>query len=155
MIPFYRIGCVDQFPDHGRILEIFGKAFPIVSPRFDDNGILFSPLGFQTVKLSFGSLFAYSGIYPLQIGQKHLLILAANILQGVAYLMNDTQLYIGFRKDTFDGIRKALQIVYTGNKNILYTSILEIRKNAELEVRAFTFRYIHTQKVFLSVLAYS
>ena len=101
VIPFYCIGCVDKFPDHGRILEIFGKAFPIVFPGFDDNRILFSPFGFQTLKLSLSSLFAYSGIYPLQISQKHFLILAANILQRVAYLMNDTQLYIGFRKDTF------------------------------------------------------
>ena len=43
VIPLYRIGCVDQFPDHGRILEIFGKAFPIVSPKFDDNITIIHP----------------------------------------------------------------------------------------------------------------
>ena len=32
VIAFYHIGRVDQLADHRCILEIFGKAFPIVSP---------------------------------------------------------------------------------------------------------------------------
>lgn len=99
-------------------------------------------MGFQTVKLDFCSLLAHSRIYKLQIGQKFFLILASYILQGVTYLVHDAQLYVGFWKDSFDSNRKTFQIAYIGNKNVLYVSVREIRKNTEPEVGVFTFRYI-------------
>ncbi|WP_248277017.1 hypothetical protein [Chitinophaga sp. Ak27] len=38
----------------------------------------------------------------------------------ITYLMYDTELNLGLGEDTFDGISKALKIIYIGNEDIDY-----------------------------------
>jgi hypothetical protein len=51
-------------------------------------------------------------------------MLAAHILDRVAYLMYDAELYGCIWEYALDGIRKAFKPVYTTYHNILYATVL-------------------------------
>ena len=74
------------------MLEVFCKAFLVVTPWFYDDGIRFSPLAVECVQLCFCSLFANGTIYCFKVTEELLLMLTANVLDRVAYLMDNTEL---------------------------------------------------------------
>jgi hypothetical protein len=53
--------------------------------------------------------------------------------------MHDTELYLGFWEYGIDRIWKAFKPIYTGDKNIFYTSILQFSYYVQPKFGAFVF----------------
>ena len=56
-------------------------------------------------------------------------MLTANILDRIAYLMDNTELHRTLRKYALDGIREAFETINTTNQEVSNTTVLKIRKN--------------------------
>ncbi len=56
-------------------------------------------------------------------------MLTANILDRIAYLMDNTELHRTLRKYALDGIREAFETINTTNQDVSNTTVLKIRKN--------------------------
>ena len=79
-------------------------------------------------------------------------MLATHILNRVAYLMDDTELHVSPGEYALDGIRKARKTIYAGNKDILYTAVLQVGQHIKPEVSALAMSHIHTRQVLVPVL---
>ena len=101
------IGGVDDLTDGRSIKKIATQQLPFVSPRLDDDGIQTAPLLLKIVELHLLFLFRVSGIDQLQILEEFFLIFTSNILHGLAYLMDDTQLHVRIGEYAPNGIGKA------------------------------------------------
>jgi len=87
---------------------------PVVPPGFNHQWILFAPVQLQIVQLHFRLFLAYSLINGLEILHEGFLVLAGNIFEGVAHLMNNAALNNRFREHTIDRIGETGQIIHTG-----------------------------------------
>ena len=87
---------------------------PVVPPGFYHQWILFAPVQLQIVQFYFRLFLAYGLVNGLEILHEGFLILAGNIFEGIAYLMNDATLNDCFRKHTVDRIGETGQIIHTG-----------------------------------------
>lgn len=67
-------------------------------------------------------------INPFQVFEEFLLMLTTDIFNGVPYLVDDTKLYYCVRKNTLDGIREAFQTINASNKDIMNSTVLQIRQ---------------------------
>ena len=105
-------------------LEVFGKLFPVVLPRLDDDRIFLAPFFIQIKKLCFSGFLAYSTIDMFQVFHELFLMSATDILDGVAYLMDNAELYNGVGEDTLDGIREAFQTINTSYEDVTNTTVL-------------------------------
>jgi|GEM_PF-2161502 len=56
-------------------------------------------------------------------------MLTANILDRIAYLMDNTELHRTLRKYALDGIWEAFETINTTNQDVSNTTVLKIRKN--------------------------
>lgn len=56
-------------------------------------------------------------------------MLTANILDRIAYLMDNTELNRTLRKYALDGIWEAFEPINTTNQDVSNTTVLKIRKN--------------------------
>ena len=56
-------------------------------------------------------------------------MLTANILDRIAYLMDNTELHSTLRKYALDGIWEAFETINTTNQDVSNTTVLKIRKN--------------------------
>ncbi len=56
-------------------------------------------------------------------------MLTANILDRIAYLMDNTELHRTLRKYALDGIWEAFETINTTNQEVSNTTVLKIRKN--------------------------
>lgn len=117
-----------------RVLEVGGQTIPVVTPAFDDNRIVLAPFDFKIVESLFGRILINGLVYEFQIPHELFLPLAGHILDRVAYLVYNAELNRSLRKDTCNRIWKSLEPVNTGDEDILDSSVLEIRKDAEPEV---------------------
>ena len=81
--------------------------FPIVLPWPDDNRVFLAPFLIQIKKLYFCGFFTYGAIDMFQVFYELFLMFATDILDGIAYLMDNAELYNGIGEDTLDGIRDA------------------------------------------------
>ncbi len=131
-----------------RVLEVCRESVPVVAPALDDNGIGLAPLGIKSVKRLFRGVFVDRLIDKLQVFHELFLILAGNVFDGVANLMHYAQLHGRFRKDARDGIRKALEAIHAGDKNVLNATLLKVAKDAQPEVGALALGDIHPQQFF-------
>lgn len=64
--------------------------------------------------------------------------------------MDDAQLNFCIGVNAVYRFREPCQIIYTGNQNIVYATILQIGQYRQPEVSAFTFRQIQTQYLFFT-----
>ena len=55
-------------------------------------------------------------------------MLATDIFNGVTYLVDDAKLYCCVRENTLDGIRKAFQTINASNKDIMNSTVLQVRQ---------------------------
>ena len=75
------------------------------------------PEGVQSIQ---GGLLVHGGVDRLQIGHEGLQVLVGHIFAGIAQLVDDTILDLGFWENGMDGRVKPCQIVRAGDENILY-----------------------------------
>ena len=61
-----------------------------------------------------------------------------------------TKLYGCIRINALNGFRKPLQTVYTGNENILNSTVLKVCQHAEPEVCSLISWYIHSEELLMS-----
>lgn len=146
VIAFYGICSVYYPSDMLRVLEVGGQTIPVVTPAFDDNRIVLAPFDFKIVESLFGRILINGPVYEFQIPHELFLPLAGHILDRVAYLVYNAELNRSLRKDTCNRIWKSLEPVNTGDEDILDSSVLEIRKDAEPEVGPLALGYVHAQK---------
>src|SRR5574341_1554590 len=78
-------------------------------------------------------------------------ILNRDVASGVAYLMNNTQLYFTLRENAFNGFCKALEVVNTDDEHILYTSVLQVGQDVQPKASSFRLTDIQPQKIFDSL----
>lgn len=109
VITLNSIGCIYDPPNVLRVLEVCRQPVPVGTPTLDDNRIFFAPLALKVVKSLLRSILADSLVDKFKVLHELLLVLACHVLDGVAYLMHDAQLYRGLGKDARDGIGKALE----------------------------------------------
>lgn len=107
------------------------------------------PFGFKVKQFRFSSILADSLTDKLQLLHELFLVPASYILDGVAYLMYDTMLHYGARKDASDGIRKTFQSIHTSYQNVLYTTVLEVGQHTEPKVCTFIPGYVHAQQILM------
>lgn len=74
MVSFNGVRGIDEPADFLGVLEELRQSLPVVTPRFDDDGILSAPFGIKLVELGLGCLLADSAIDQLQVPQKLLLM---------------------------------------------------------------------------------
>ena len=79
-------------------------------------------------------------------------MLTANVLDRVAYLMDNTELDTCIGEYALYGIREAFQTINAAYQYIPDTSILKIAQNLQPEVCAFTLGDIHTKKFLVAFL---
>lgn len=65
--------------------------------------------------------------------------------------MYDTKLHGCIRINALNGLRKAFQSVYTGNKSIFNSSVLKVCQNTESEVCSLIPRYIHSEQLLMPI----
>lgn len=70
-------------------------------------------------------------------------MLAAYMLDGVACLMDNAELYGAFREYASNSVREAFQTVNATNQDVSNTTVLKVCKDLKLEVDALTLRHIH------------
>ena len=104
---FDNVGRIDDPSDIFGIFEVVGEILPLVSPGSNDDGIFRSPLLFQTLQLYFGRFFRDSLIDSFEIFGELLVVFGGHVLEGIANLVNDTELNLRLRKDGVDGLGKA------------------------------------------------
>ena len=150
MISFDRIGGIDNPPDMRRVPEVCAEPVPVLAPAPDDYRVFLAPLDLQSIKGLFRHLLVHRLIHLLQILHELLLFLAGHILDRVADLVHDAELDRGLRENTCYRIGKALEPVHAGYEDILYPSVLEIRKHSEPEVGPLAPGNVHAQKFFPS-----
>ena len=126
-----------------RKLEVFSKPFPVILPRLDNDRVFLTPFFFQIKKLCLSGFLIYRTIDMFQISHELLLVLAADILDGVTYLMDNTELDNSIRKHTLDSIREAFQSVNTSYEYVTDTTGLQVCQYIQPEVRTLIFRDIH------------
>lgn len=73
----------------------------------------FVPVQLLIVQLHFRLFLAYSMVNGLEFLHEGFLVLAGNIFEGIAYLMNDSTLNDCFQKHTVDRIGETGQIIHT------------------------------------------
>ena len=78
-----------------------------------------------------------------QIPHELFLVLAADILDGVTYLMENTELDNSIRKHTLDSIWEAFQSVNTSYEYVTDTTGLQVCQYIQPEVSALILRAIH------------
>ena len=76
-------------------------------------------------------------------------MLAAHVLDGVAYLMNNTELHGRIRKNTPYGVGKAFQAVHATYHDVLHTAVLKVRKHLQPEVGALAPGNVHAQQLLV------
>ena len=112
MLALYCVCCVDETANLLGVPEELSKTLPIVTPGLDNDGIQFAPLDFKVIQFHFCSLLADGAIDEFQIPQELLLMLAANVLDGVAYLMYDAELHSRMGENAQNSVREAFQTIY-------------------------------------------
>ena len=76
-------------------------------------------------------------------------MLAANVLDGVAYLINNAELHGRIRKDALYGVWEAFQAVHATYNDVLHTAVLKVRKHLQLEVGALAPGNVHAQQLLV------
>jgi hypothetical protein len=90
-----------------------------------DGRILPIPLRLEFAEPAF-SLFDGGGlIYLLEVSGDLFAAFPRNVLQAVAHHVHNAELNNGLRKDRFDGLRKSLQAIDTGDQNVLDAAVSE------------------------------
>ena len=68
-------------------------------------------------------------MYGSQVLDEVFLMLAAYILDGVAYLMDNAKLYGAFREYASNSVREAFQTVNATNQNVSHATVLKVCKD--------------------------
>ncbi len=76
-------------------------------------------------------------------------MLTSDIFNCITYLMYDACLYICIWKNRFNGIRKSLQTIHTGQKNILYSTGFQFITDTKPELSSFIFTYPYPKNIFI------
>lgn len=79
-------------------------------------------------------------------------MLAANVLDGIAYLMHYTELYGCFWEYALDCIREAFETVHTAYHDVLNTPVLQICEHLQPEIRTLALCHIHAKKFLMAFL---
>ena len=82
-------------------------------------------------------------------------MLTTDIFNGVPYLVEDTKLYYCVRKNTLEGIREAFQAINASNKDIMNSTVLQIRQYVKPEICSLIFRDIHYKQILVAFLVYT
>ncbi len=89
---FDNVGRIDDPSDIFGRFEVVGEILPLVSPGSNDDGIFRSPLFFQTLQFYFGRFFRESLIDSFEIFGELLVVFGGHVFEGIANLVNDTEL---------------------------------------------------------------
>ncbi len=119
MIPFDRIGRVDQFVYLRCVLKIAAQILPVIPPGTDDDWIFLAPFGVEIGQLRFSLFQCCSLVDRLQVCKELLLVLAGDVLERVAYLVDYAELRISLREHCVYGVKKALEPIDTGDEYVL------------------------------------
>ena len=107
MYRLHRIGGIDGRTDIAGVFEVSGQGWPFAAPGLDNHRVFVPPLGFQLLQGRFGSIQRSDFIHALEVSHKGFLMLGGDILQRVADLVDDAQLYLGVGVNAPDGLREA------------------------------------------------
>lgn len=147
---FNSVGGVDGFTDILRVLEVHRQIVPAVAPGAYDDGVLFAPLGVQVVQRDLCGAFGGGPIDSLQIVHERFLVFGADVLHGVADLVNDALLHLGVWINGFNGLREAGQAIDTGNQDVFDAAVLQVGEHAEPVVSAFGVRQVQPDQLLFA-----
>ena len=123
---FDGVGGIDDPAQILGVLEIGREVAPVISPASYADGIGLSPFRFELGQVFLRDLESGGLVDALQIRHELVRILAAYVLHGVAYLMDDAPLYCHVRKDVPDGGGESGKPVYASDANIFHSPAAEV-----------------------------
>lgn len=142
---------VDEFANFRWVLEEGQELLPVVAPRTDNERIFGSPDFFEAIQFKQCSFFGCGFVNRLQVSGHFLEVLVRHIACGIMNLVNDTLLNLSLRIACSNGFRKATQIVYTNNRDVLHAVISQIIKYVEPKLAGFILANPHAQHTLVSI----
>ena len=99
---------------------------PVVPPAPHADGIVLSPFRFELGQVVLRDLEGGGLVDALEVRHELVRILAAYVLHGVAYLVDDAPLYRHVREDVPDGGGESSEPVYAGNADVFHSPAAEV-----------------------------
>ena len=123
---FDGIGGVDRFADLRRILEHRGDVFPVSVPALRNHRISVVPGISEFGQGRFSGLQGRRLVDRFQVTRDCLAVLETDKVQCISHQMDDAQLNLGLRENTFNGFRESAEPIDTGDEDILDSSVAQI-----------------------------
>lgn len=155
VIAFDAVGHINKPADFPCILKIATRVGPVFPPGANYYRIFSVPFHGKVLRFRFRLLESRRPVYKLQVGKELFPVLACDILERVADLVYDAELYIRIGEHGVYRFGESLQAVDAGDKDVLDSAVLEVGKHSEPEVRALALGHVHSEQVLEPVAVHA
>ena len=144
---FDRVRGVNEAADLGAKGEHGAQALPVAPPVCDGRGVFFAPFFLQLVQGSKCGSFVRGLIDMLEVCAKRAVVLVVEVLDGVAYLVNDAKLLQTVRECRLNSLPDSRKVVRTHEQDVLYTPRFEIVEHLQPVFGRLRFAQVKAQNI--------